>query len=444
MSTVVVRAPGELPIIGHAWQIRSRPLDFFREASAAGDIVAVRAGAQLLYLLTSPDLIRQQLVTQASDFSNGLVLFSWLRLLLGNGVATSEGEFHRRQRRLLRPAFRPPRHPAYLEVIRAATQARLEQWQPGIPLRVEHETAELALAAVTESLFSANLTPRAVTDVRCTLPVVVRGIGRRSFTPVEILYRLPTPENRRFTAAVARLHTCVDEIIAEYRTAGVDRGDLLSLLLCARDGDRDGTMTDQQVHDETITMLVTGTETVSSAMAWALHLLARHPQVAERVNAEADKILGGQPVTTDDLPKLEYLGRVINEALRLFPPAWLIPRRAEADVVLGGQPLPAGTHLLFCPYALHRDPRYHAQPDAFDPDRWLPERSHSVAKTAYLPFGAGPRHCIGEGFARLELLVTLISITSRWRLRPTPDRRMRTVADGSLRPEQLWITPEPR
>ncbi|MFC5802609.1 cytochrome P450 [Streptomyces formicae] len=444
MSAVIATAPGEAPIIGHAWQLRSRPLGFLREASAAGDIVTVRVGRRPLYLLTAPDLIRRQLVTQAQDFSNGIVLFDWLRLLLGNGVATSEGAFHRRQRRLLQPAFHASRHPAYLEIIRAATQARMERWRPGIALRVEHETAELALTAVTESLFSAGLTPDAVTEVRRTLPAVVRGIGRRSFTPVEMLYRLPTPGNRRFTAAVDRLHACVDKIIAEYRTAGADRGDLLSLLLGARHGDSGHAMTDQQVHDETITMLVTGTETVSSAMAWALHLLGAHPELADRVHAEADEVLGGKPVTTEDLPKLEYLGRVINETLRLFPPAWLIPRRAEADTVLGGHRLPAGTHLLFSPYALQRDPRYYTRPDVFDPDRWLPERSQSIPRTAYLPFGAGLRHCVGEGFARLELLVVLASVAARWRLRPVPDSRMRTVADGSLRPEQLWMTTEPR
>ncbi|MFF5491376.1 cytochrome P450 [Streptomyces virginiae] len=250
--------------------------------------------------------------------------------------------------------------------------------------------------------------------------------------------RLPTPGNRRYHQARADLPGVFDHIVTDRRGADTDHGDLVSMLLTAHDSDSgpaDQRLTDAEIIDQIITFFLVGTETSATALAWALHLLAQHPEIEKRLHAEVDAVLGGRPATHADLPRLELTGRVITETLRLWPPAWFFTRTCTADTRLGRHTVPAGTTLLYSPYLLHRQADLYPDPDRFDPDRWT---TGQPRREAFIPFGAGPRKCIGDRFATIVSTLALATITTRWRLEPLPGTRVRpTVSGPALNPKGL-------
>ncbi|MFD4524984.1 cytochrome P450 [Streptomyces sp. NPDC058470] len=418
-TTVVPTAPGRLPLIGHAVPLQRNPLQFLARLGELGPVVKLHLGPLPVYVVTRPEILHEILVTKADSFEKGQ-LFDKARHFLGDGIMTSGGEFHRRQRRLLQPAFHRQKINHYFTAMDEKAQELAESWKPGQPVELMRSLDELALAIVTATLFTTDLGRQAVDEIQKSLPIVVDGVTWRTLFPVDGLHRLPTPANRRFNNAHERIREVIDQVIAAYRTDGTDHDDLLSLVLAARDAETGQGMTDLQVRDELVTLMLAGAETVGSSIGSVLYELGRHPDVQARVHAELDQVLQGRPITAEDLPKLEYTGRVLTESLRLHAPTWLLMRRTRTDVTLANTRLPAGSEVLFSISTLHRDPAVYDEPLTFDPDRWLRISVKDLPRGAYLPFGEGNRQCIGNTFAWMEMIVVLAAILSRWNLTPAP------------------------
>jgi cytochrome P450 len=418
-------APGRLPILGHIPVLWRNPLRFLESLRTVGDIVRVDLGNWPVYVLTSPELVREALTGRAASLARGRI-YDRARSLFGNGLATSDGALHHRQRRLIQPAFHRARIAGYADIMCHHAAELAAGWQPGQRIDVDTAMHDLTMRTVVSALFSADLGP-AATEVRQLMPVVMKGIATRMVTPKR-LDNWPIPANRRFDLAAARLRHIVSTVIAAYRADGCERDDLLSMLSAT-------TMTDEQVCDEVISLLMAGTETPGLTLAWTFHELAAHPDAERRLHAELDTVIGDRPVTHDDLPRLTYTSQILNEALRLHS-VLLFTRRATATTNLGGVVIPPGTEVAYSPYALHRDPRVYGCPARFDPDR--------SSTRLFAPFGAGHHKCIGDFFAMTEMQITLATIAGRWRLRPAPGHRVREVIAEVPRPNALPMVVERR
>ncbi|WP_188316896.1 cytochrome P450 [Solihabitans fulvus] len=445
-------APRRVPVLGHTLSLGRDPLGFLQSLRSRGDVVAFYLGTRPVCQVNSPDLIRRVLVTDAHRFSRGAV-FAKARQLLGDGLATADEPSHMRQRRVMQPAFHADRVAGYVEVMREEIAEVVAGWRPGRPVQVDREMARLTLMVTTKALFRAELGQAAVAEVRRSLSPVLNGITKRSMLPGELLERVPTPCNRRFEAALHRLTTVVDGVVDAYRASGADHGDLLSMLVTARDvePDADGAagpaapaMSDAEVRTQVMNILMAGTETTATALSWVFHELARHPEAERRVHEEVDTVLAGRPVTTSDLARLPYVDRVLTEAIRLHTPVWLLMRRAVEEVRLGDVTIRPGTELLISLPTLHRDPDLFPDPMRFDPDRWLAPEAKDWGRARFIPFGAGGHKCIGDGFAWAELTTAVATVCARWRLVPVPGRQVREVARAFLRPNALPMIPEPR
>lgn len=293
------------------------------------------------------------------------------------------------------------------------------------------------MVVVGRTLFSMDFDQDEVDEVVGAFPILLDGIRKRLLAPTDLLERLPTADNRRFNAAIERVHQIVDRIIADYRRSGLDHGDLASMMLMARDEETGEGLSDEQVRDEVLTMLAAGTQTTASTIAWALHTMSIRDDIQDRAAAEIHEVVGDRALVSEDIERLGYLRRLLTETLRLYPPAWLLSRRAIAEVRLGGHVLPPGASVFFSPYSLHRDPKMYADPEMFDPDRWLPERAKQIPRPAFIPFGAGNRQCLGEGFAWVEATVVVAVILQRWRVSPVAGQTIRKVSLATLVPSHL-------
>lgn len=441
MSVVysITSMPGAIPLVGHVPRLGMDPLGFIRSASGHGDIVRFRFGRADACLVNHPDLIRRILVDDVKSFDKG-VEYEQVRPVFGNGITTSAGAFHLQQRRMIQPAFHKTALERYATTMRVETADMTAQWLDGQVIAVDRAFRLLALRIVTRTLFASEIGSAAVAEFERSFPLLLDTVGRRARSPLSPPDWLPTPRNRAFRTAHDRVWSHLRTAVAGYRRAGTDHGDLLSVLLTARDEDSDGRMTDSQVMDEAMTMLVSGYETTSTTLSWTAHLLSTHPEVQERVRAELDELDGGGPVRAADLPRLPYLRRVITEALRMYPPAWLLTRRTNASVTLGGHRFPAGTRIFLSPYSLHRDAALYPDPDRFDPDRWSAgAAAKATMRGTFLPFGTGVRGCIGEGFAWTELMTAVGTIVSGWRLSPVPGRPVVPTIRMSLQPRTLSL-----
>jgi pentalenene oxygenase len=356
---------------------------------------------------------------------------------MANGLLHSDGALHRRQRRLMMPAFHRARIAGYADVMAECVKATVDSWRDGQQLALDRELGALTLAIVTRTLFTGEAAPRAAPVFARLVSPWLAGINERLLSPLPWLARLPTRTNRRFNAMQAELHRAVDEMIAAYRADGRDHGDLLSMLLLERDEQTGEAMTDRQARDEALSFMLAGAETSSNALAWACHLLATHPDIQARLHQEVDRTLAGRPAGLDDLA---YTRRVLTETLRLHSPIFMNSRGTVADVNLGGHAIPAGSNVWFSPYALHRDPTVYAEPDRFDPDRWLPERAETIPRNAFIPFGTGRYGCLGERFAWTEMLIALSYLTSRWTIQPVPGHTVRPAPTTLLSPNALPVT----
>lgn len=347
------------------------------------------------------------------------------REVLGDGLLTSEGEHHLRQRRLIQPIFQRERVEAYAPVVLRHADALTDRWRGQSVVDVHAEMAALTLAIVVSSLFGSDLEPGEAGAVGEAMSEVL-GQYPRLFSPLlRLTQRLPLPANRRFAAAVARFDDVIARLIARRRAEGVDGDDLLSRLLRAQEQGRG--MSARQVRDEAVTLFLAGHETTSNALSWAWLLLSRHPEAEARLHAEVDG------VADRSVSALPWTGAVVAESVRLYPPAWAIGRRATAPHLADGWTIPAGSVAIVSPWLLHRDERWWPEPFAFRPERWLGDDG-SRPKGAYLPFGAGPRMCVGESFARQEAVLVLATLARRWRVRVEPGQPAGLQAAITLRP----------
>jgi cytochrome P450 len=405
---------------------------FTRCAREYGAMVAFRLGRRLVYLLNDADAIEYVLVTGSRNFTKHFAV-RMNRLLTGYGLIGSEGDFWLRQRRLIQPAFLRERVASYGANMVAAAERRLAAWQHGATCDMHVEMAQITLEIVAEALFGADVTASS-RDVGTALEEALRCLVARMRNLIILPEWLPTPTNLRLRRAVRRLDAIVYGIIKQRRLRHEKRNDLLSLLLHARDEDGSH-MTDQQLRDETMTLFLAGHETTALALTWTWYLLAQHPEVEAQLLDELQRVLGGRTPTAADLPRLRYTERVIQEVMRLYPPVYAIGREAIHDCEIGGYHVPAGTTLLMSQWVMHRNPRYFAAPEVFNPDRWTEERAKRLPKYAYFPFGGGPRVCIGNTFALLEAVLVLATLLPKVRFAPLPDHPVRPRALVTLRPE---------
>ncbi|GAA1029100.1 MULTISPECIES: cytochrome P450 [Amycolatopsis] len=429
-------APGRWPLLGHTVALVRRPTQFTAGLRERGDVVKLFLGPLQTYFLTNPEIIHRVLVTNGSSFGSG-IMFRKFRPYAGNGLALSDGPFHRRQRKLMLPAFSQPHLRRYAESWVRATTAMAESWQPGEVRQIDTDMQALAMTNVGEALFGAELGEEAIREARRSIPLVIQLGMYRVLSPG---FAEKLPFNRRFDEAVARMKAVVRELMAG-RDADTDHGDLLSTLLLARDAETGERMTREQVHDEVMTLLTAGTETTALILAWACHELGRNPDLAERVRTEVDQVLDGRPVTFDDLPALARTRQVVSEVLRMYA-LWILMRRTEHEIDLGPVRLRPGDEVMFSPLALHTDPRYWDRPDVFDPDRWSTDRVRSLPPGVFIPFGNGIRQCIGHLFARAEVVIGLATILARWRLEPAGPVRVRYTTIAY--PRGLPMTVRPR
>src|SRR5690348_9806307 len=390
------RAPGAWPFLGHVVALQRRPLALLDSLPAHGDLVQIRLGPRPAYVVCHPGLARQVL-TDLRGFDRTGLAYERLRTAMGNGLASAAHQDHRRQRLIMQPAFRREHLRGYVSVMRQETTVAMESWHDGDRVDLVDEmstlTTTIALRALSPShpapdrpdlrRRSSQLDPDRAELLRRSFDIFLRGIYTRAVLPWA--GRLPTPGNRRYRRAVAAWRTQVSELINAYRRSGADRGDLMSRLLAARD-DEDHGMSDAELADQIAVLMLAGGETTSAAVTWAWHLLTTHPEILRAVQTETDAVLDDDVAGWDHLPRLDLTARVVREALRLYPPAWVVPRTCTRPVTLAGRTLPPGSALVFSPYILHRGPDCYPDPTRFDPARWLsPTPEH---RASYLPFGA--------------------------------------------------------
>ncbi len=426
--------PRSYPLIGNLFSFHRDPLGFLsRCARDYGDICQMRIGPYTIYLIDNAEYIEQVLVTQHRNFAK-TPGDGPSRLLFGNGLLTSDGEFWLRQRRLAQPAFHRQRIAAYASTMVSATERLIAGWQPNDIRDIHQEMMRLTLDIVVRTLFAATL-DEDTRPIEHALEVLMHELARRIGSPFQIPLRIPTPGNRRFIATIARLDQVIYAIIQQRRASRHEGDDLLSMLLHAQDEDG-SRMSDKQLRDEVMTLFLAGHETTALALSWAWYLIAQHSEVETKLAAEWRSVLGGRHPTVADVPQLRYTEMVIKEAMRLYPPAWLVDaREARSACELGGYQLPAGAYVGMSQWVTHRNPRYFADPERFNPDRWTPEFTRDLPKFAYFPFGGGPRLCIGHAFAMMEAVLILATIGQQFRLKLVADHPVAIMPSISLRPK---------
>jgi cytochrome P450 len=411
------------------------PLPFFTHlARTYGDIVTYRMGGEQVFLVSDPHLIKDILVTRSRNFTKGRGL-QRVKRLLGEGLLTSEGEHHLRQRRLMQPAFHRDRVAGYGRTMAAYADRLRNGWQHGATIDAAHEMMRLTLSIVGKTLFDADVDGQA-RDVREALTGVMESFWLMMLPFADLIEQLPLPRMRRVRAARERLDAIIYGFIAERRASGRDHGDLLSMLLSARDEDAVGVdrgMTDAQIRDEAMTIFLAGHETTANALTWTWYLLSGAPGVEARLHDEIDRVLQGRLPAMADIPSLTFVERVVTEAMRLYPPAWIVGRRALEPYRMGPYVAPARALVLASQWVVHRDARLFSDPERFDPDRWTAPFKAALPPFAYFPFGGGPRRCIGESFAWMELVLVTATIAQRWKLRLVPGHPVEPEALVTLR-----------
>lgn len=434
-------APGPkqiFPII-NLLSLRRNRLGFLSQlARDYGDLVYFQLGPQPVFLLNHPDYIRDVLVTHHKNFMKGEGLQRAKRLL-GEGLLTSEGEVHLRQRRMMQPAFHRQRIAAYAARMVEYTERASQRWQNGATVDVAREMMRLTLAIAGKTLFDADVEGEA-DEIGNALSDAMAQFNNLMLPFAQLLERLPLPSMRKFQQARERLDATIYRMIEERRRSGegqlAERGDLLSLLIAARDEEGDGTgMTDEQLRDEAMTIFLAGHETTANALTWTWYLLSQHPAVEAELQAEVDAVLNGRLPTAEDYPRLPYTEMVLAEAMRLYPPAWIIGRRALNDYRINGYHVPARSILLMSQFITHHDARWFPEPGRFDPLRWTPEAKEARPKFSYYPFGGGNRVCIGESFAWMEGVLVLATLAQAWRLRLVAGHPVELQPIVTLRPK---------
>ncbi len=446
-------------------ELQRDPLAFFMSVQRQyGDVAQLRMGPdRVAYLVSHPDLVRQVLVENRDNYTKGEpvdsskgredlsrrgVLLS-RRFLLGNGLLTSEGDLWTQQRRLMQPIFTRPRLAPFVGMIHAAVANMLVRWHDGFAggraFDVAEEMKYLGLRIIGTTIFGADLTPSQSEQIIATLGTLLDQTNARTESQFDVARNQPAKGDPEFRRLLQDLDRIVYDMIERRRNSGQDTGDFLSMLVFERDEETGQSMDDQQIRDEVVTIFLAGHETTASAMSWTLYLLACHPEVQSRFHRELDGVLGQRAPEAGDLINLKHTSRVLEESMRLFPPAWLILRYAVEGDQLGGYPIPAGADIIISPYVVHRHEDFWNHPDSFVPDRFEAAVAKNQHHFAYIPFGAGPRLCIGRNFATMEAALTLAMIGQRYSLAIEPEHATMPKARFILQPENgIWVTLQPR
>ncbi|WP_406191049.1 cytochrome P450 [Streptomyces sp. NBC_01017] len=425
------RAPGAIPLLGHTLALLRDPLGWIASLAQHGDLVEVQFGRARMYVPCHPELMHEMLLDNRT-FDKGGPVFETMRDVFGNTVVTSTHADHRGQRRRLQPSFRHQHLANYAPVMTATIEEIIGGWTNAQSIEVGPAMYAISLKTTLRALFGADDVPGSVEQLRRAIAAVVRDVYVRYASPTPLIKRLPIPANRRCEAAMAVLTAAIDQLLAQHRASRPGHENVVSALMASG-------MSEKELRDECIALLVAGAEATPAALAWAVTLLALHPDAERRLHAEARAVLGDRIAGGDDLPRLTFTRQVVKETLRLYPPAWFSTRTTTTDATLAGTAIPRGSTVVFSPYVVQHHPGVYEHPDVFDPDRWNPENERSLPRGAFAPFGAGPNKCIGYEFAAMLIELTLASIIARWRLRPEPEADLRPSRSAILHPRNLLV-----
>jgi cytochrome P450 len=420
---------------GHFMQFRQDSTGFLQKLSKLGDVTCFKMGGQLAFLLNHPDFTRDLLITNNTKFVKGRALQRSKRLL-GEGLLTSEGEYHLRQRRMIQPAFHREKIKSYAEAMTGYAAKMRDEWQDGEVRDIDKEMMRLTLQIVGKTLFSANVEDKA-DEVGAALTTIIEMFNYMLLPFSELLEKLPIPQVKRFNSAKETLDSTIYRIINERRKSGEDKGDLLSMLLQAQDEESGGKMTDEQVRDECLTLFLAGHETTANALTWTFYLLSQNPEKEAKLHEELKQVLQNERIPSiEDLPNLKYTESVLAESMRLFPPAWTLGRLAIEDHEFGGYKIPKGSLVLTSQFVMHRDRRFWENAETFLPERWEKQSVREAQKKyIYFPFSGGVRGCIGEGFAWTEGILLIATLARKWKLRLLPEQKIAMNPLMTLRPK---------
>lgn len=430
--------PGPKPKYPGQWlvEVVRDPIAFLKRLKDGhGDMVRFRLGQADVYLLSHPDHIQEVLSVKSENFMKGSGL-QWAKGLLREGPLVSEGEYHHRQRRTIQPSFHRQRISAYAEaMVHYAAQLR-ESWKHLQEIDISEQTNRLTLQVAGKTLLNVEIEEQ-IEEISRSLTECINIIKQRLFWPyTPWINSLPLPSNFRMKRATRRLRSIVDRIIQEHRISGQDQMDLLSTLLSSRDTEGTGeAMTDEQVSDVAVNVLLAGYETTANALAWMWYLLSQNPEAREKLYEEVDRVLGGRLPTAQDVPNLAYVEKVFAEAMRLYPPVWVLGYEALKECEIGGYRIPVRGQMVMCQYWVHRDPRFYSNPEEFKPERWTPEFKASRPRFAYFPFGGGPRQCLGEPFAWMEGVLLTATLAQKWKFRLRENQKVELYPSITLRPK---------
>ena len=419
---------------GHFLSFRRNPTAFLSNLSKHGDITAFNIWKQPAFLVNHPDLIRDLLVTNHAKFIKGRAL-QRAKSLLGEGLLTSEHEFHLRQRRMIQPAFHRTRINDYAKTMIEFGETMAGEWRSGEVRDIDKEMMRLTLWIVGKTLFNSNVAGT-TGEVGAAMTTIVSMFNFMLFPFSELLEKLPLPPIKKLKHARRTLDELIYKVIETRRQSGEDAGDLLSMLLMAQDEETGGAMTDEQIRDECLTLFLAGHETTANALTWTFYLLSQNPPAEAKFHAEITGVLGASEVTPEDYPRLKYTERILAESMRMFPPAWTVGRLAAVEHEFNGFVIPPKALVLASPFVMQRDPRFWENADEFQPERWenisIKEAGN---KFIYFPFSKGVRSCIGESFAWMEGVLLLAILGRKWKLKLMPEQKIGLQAMITLRPK---------
>ncbi len=431
-SYLAADARGAVPVLGHLPALLRDPRGFLRSLSDQGDLVWIRAGNSRILVVCDPELTHQLLMNDRG-FDKGGPWVDRLREIIGNSVVSCPRGEHRRLRRLIQPAFHQSRLPDYAVVMVEQATAVVDGWRDGQILDVYAGMQDITAKIIARTMFAAPASETVVDAARAALNIIVTNAGKRLLLP-PLLARIPTRGKRRYDRARREIREITDALIADYREAGVDHHDLMSMLLAARDEEDGSALTEQEVSDHVVTLFLGGMETTASMLGWVLCLLAQHPDIERRLQQEVDAVVGAGDPSWEHVPDLKLANSILTEAMRLFPPGWMLTRRTSDNCELGGHLIPADTDVIYSPYILQHRGDLFPDPDRFDPDRWTGEPAR-LPRGALVAFSGGARKCVGDNFAMVEGALILACFVSRWQLH---------AIERDVRPKQrfgLVLTP---
>jgi cytochrome P450 len=426
--------PGPTSLARTGYELYRDPLGLLtRLTREYGDIVHLQLGSRHDYILNHPDSIKSVMLAGEEEMLRSFP--RPMKRVLGNGLLSSQGECHKRQRRLIQPCFHHQHAASCAQVITEYTERVASHWRDGQTVDIFAEMLRLTMAIVVKALFNADVENEAA-EIGRVLDIIMEMTHKNAIPYLdEFLARLPLPSTKRYENARAVLDGMVYGMIDERRAAGSEQNDFLSAMLRLQGTEEGYGLSDEQVRDEVMTMFVAGHETIGSALAWTWYLLAEHPEVERRMQEELDEVLGGRVATGADFARLPYTNMIMLESMRLYPPVWLMARRPVHDYQVAGYTVPAGSYFHISQYLMHRDQRYFPNPERFDPDRWKAEAVASRPRFSYFPFGGGSRKCIGESFAMMEGVLVVATLAQQWTMQVAPGHRVEMEPLITLRPK---------